>query len=187
MVGNCIEDPNTGKGDNKTITGANTKATADNLIPPMEAIILITMAIIETEVVVVMVETILDLAIVGEAIIEAIIITNTINITHMLSVHRSNNMAHHVHFAMVLIILLNIALKENMTTITSWRKCVLAPAINTRMVYINNREHDNSHELPKENSRGSLDTIYTDYTHAGFTTKLPEEIEKLHISTFSRS
>ena len=47
------------------------------------------------------------------------------------------------------------------------------------MVYINNREHDNPHELPNENSEGSLDTIYTDYTHADFTTKLPEEIEKL--------
>ena len=47
------------------------------------------------------------------------------------------------------------------------------------MVYINNGEHDNPHELPKENLEGSLDTIYTDYTHAEFTTKLPEEIEKL--------
>ena len=47
------------------------------------------------------------------------------------------------------------------------------------MVYINNGEHDNPHELPKENLEGSLDTIYTDYTHAYFTTKLPEEIEKL--------
>ena len=47
------------------------------------------------------------------------------------------------------------------------------------MVYINNGEHDNAHELPKENSEGSLDTIYTDYTHADFTTNQPEEIEKL--------
>ena len=47
------------------------------------------------------------------------------------------------------------------------------------MVYINNREHDNHHEHPKENLEGSLDTIYTDYSHADFTTKLPEEIEKL--------
>ena len=47
------------------------------------------------------------------------------------------------------------------------------------MVYTNNREHDDPHELPKENLEGSLDTIYTDYTHANFTSKLPEEIEKL--------
>ena len=46
VVGNHIEDPNTGEGDNKTITGANTKVTMDNLIPLTEAKI-ITMAIIE--------------------------------------------------------------------------------------------------------------------------------------------
>ena len=47
------------------------------------------------------------------------------------------------------------------------------------MVYINNGEHDNPYEFPKENLQGSLDTIYTDYTHADFTTKLSKEIEKL--------
>ena len=48
-----------------------------------------------------------------------------------------------------------------------------------RMVYINNREHDNPHELSKENLEGSLNTIYTDYAHAYIPPKLPEEIEKL--------
>ena len=47
------------------------------------------------------------------------------------------------------------------------------------MVYINNREHDNPHELPKENLKGSLDAIYTDYTHTDIPPKLPKEIEKL--------
>ena len=122
VVGNHIEDPNTGEGDNKTITWANTKATADNVIPPAEAIIIITMAIIEVKVVMAMAETISVPTVMGEVIIKAIIITNTINIMHMMKDHRSNNMAHHVHFAMVLIILLNIALKENMTSIISWRK-----------------------------------------------------------------
>ena len=178
VVGNHREDPNM-EGDNKTITGVNIKATADNLLPPTEAIIIITMAITEADVVMAVAETISDPAVMGEAIIEAIIITNTINITHMMNNHRSNNMANHAHFVVVLIILLNIALKENMTSMISWRKCVLAPAINTRMAYINNREHDNPHELPKENSEGSLETIYTEYTHADFTTKLLEEIEKL--------
>ena len=56
------------------------------------------MAIIEAEVVVAMVETISDLAVAKEVIIEAIIITNTINITHMMMHHRLNNMAHHAHF-----------------------------------------------------------------------------------------
>ena len=69
-----------------------------------------------------MLETISDPVVMREAVIEAIIIINTINITHMMKDHRSNNMAHHMHFVVVLIILLNIALKENMTSIISWRK-----------------------------------------------------------------
>ena len=80
------------------------------------------MGIIEAEVVVAMVETISDPMVMEEAIIEAIIITNTINITYMMMVHRLNNMAHHAHFAVILIILLNIALKGNMPSIISWRK-----------------------------------------------------------------
>ena len=121
VIENHIEDPNTGEGDNKTITGANTKATVDNSIPSAEAITIITMAIIKAEVVMAVVETISDPMVAGEAIIRAIIITNAINITHMMKDHRSNNMAHHVHFVVVLIILLDIALKENMTPIASWR------------------------------------------------------------------
>ena len=78
MVGNHIEDPNTGEGDNKTITGANTKATADNLILPMEALIIITVIIIEADMVMAMAETISDLRVMGEAIIKTRIITNTI-------------------------------------------------------------------------------------------------------------
>ena len=69
-----------------------------------------------------MAETISDPAVTEEAIIEAIIITNTINITHMMMDHRLNNMAYHAHFALASIILLNIALKGNMTSIISWRK-----------------------------------------------------------------
>ena len=46
------------------------------------------MAIIEAEVVMAMVETISDLVVMGEVIIEAIIITNTINITHMMMDYR---------------------------------------------------------------------------------------------------
>ena len=47
------------------------------------------------------------------------------------------------------------------------------------MVYINNREHDNPHELPKENLESSLDTVYNDYTPTDIPPNLPEEIEKL--------
>ena len=94
----------------------------DNLICFKEAIIIITLAIIEAEVVVAMAETISDPMVMGEVIIEAKIIINTINITHMMMDHRLNDMAHHAHFAVVLIIILNIASRENMTSIISWRK-----------------------------------------------------------------
>ena len=80
------------------------------------------MAIIKAEVIVAMVETITDLAVTEEAIIQAIIITNIINITCMMMDHSLNNMAHHAHFVVVSIILQNIALRENMTSIISWRK-----------------------------------------------------------------
>ena len=153
VVGNHIEDPNTGEGDNKTTTGANTKATTDNLIPHVEVMIIITIAIINAEVVVAMVKTISDFGIMREAIIEAIIITNTINITHMMKDQRSNNVAHHAHFVVVLIILLNIVLKENVTSIISWRKLVSALTINTRMVYINNGSMTTPMNSPKKTQR----------------------------------
>ena len=121
VVENHIEVLSIGEGDNKIIIEANTKVTADNLIPPAEAIIISIMAIIEAEVAMAMVETITDLTVMEEAIIEAIIITNAINITHMMMDHSLNNMAHQAHIV-VLIILLNIALKESMTSIFSWRK-----------------------------------------------------------------
>ena len=115
MVGNHVEVPSKGEEDNKIIIETNTKVTMENLIPAAEAIIITIMAIIEAEVAVALVKTITDLAVAAEAIIKAIIITNTINITCMMMDHRLNNMAHHAHFAVVLIILLNIALKGKMT------------------------------------------------------------------------
>ena len=47
------------------------------------------------------------------------------------------------------------------------------------MVYINNREHEDPHELPKYNLDGSLDAVYHDYTHTDIFPKIPEEIVKL--------
>ena len=89
MAENPIEDPNKGKGDNKIITEANTKATVDNLTHPTEVItIIITTVIFEVEVVVVVLVIISEVAATDEAVIEAITITNTINITHMMMVHR---------------------------------------------------------------------------------------------------
>ena len=117
VVERHIEGLSKGEGDNKIMIEANTKATADNLIPPVVAITIITMAIIKAEVAVAMVVTIIDHMVIEEAITEAITIINTINITHMIMDPSLSNMVHHALFAEVLIILLNIALRENMTSI----------------------------------------------------------------------
>ena len=95
-----LEDPNKGEGDNKTIIGANTIVTTDNLTPPVEAItITIITVIIEAEVDVAVVVIITEVATTDEVVIEAITITNTTSITHLMMVHRLSNMAHHAHFA----------------------------------------------------------------------------------------
>ena len=125
VVENHIEVLSRGQGDSKIIIEANTKATMDNLIPPVAAmimIIIIIMAIIEVEVAMAMVETIIDHAVMEEAITEATTIINTINITCMMMDPSLNNMVHHALFVVVSIILLNIVSRENMTSIISWRK-----------------------------------------------------------------
>ena len=94
----------------------------DNLIPLMVAITIITMAIFEVEVAVAMEVTFIDHMVMEEAITETIIIINIINITRMMMDHNSNNMVHHVFFAEVSTILLNIVLRENMILIILWRK-----------------------------------------------------------------
>ena len=111
-----LEDPNKGEGDSKTNIGANTKITADNLTPPVEAItITIITVIIMAEVDMAMVVIITEVVATDKEVIEAITITNTTNITHMMMVQRLSNMAHHVHFAVALITLPNTVLKESMT------------------------------------------------------------------------
>ena len=122
VVENQIEVLSRGEGDNKIIIEANTKATMDNLIPPMAAIIIIILAIIRVEVALAMVKTIIDCGVAEEAITRAITIINTINITCMMMDPSSNNMVQHVHFAVVSIIPLNIVLRENVTSIILWRK-----------------------------------------------------------------
>ena len=111
-----LEDPNKGEGDNKTVIEANTRETVDNLTPPMGTItIIIITVIIEAEVDMAAVVIITEVTATDEAVIEAITVTNATSITRMMMVHRLSNMAHHVHFAVVLITLPNIALKESMT------------------------------------------------------------------------
>ena len=122
VVENHIEVLSIGEGDSIITIEANIKAIVDNLIPPVAAIIKIIMTIIEVEVAVAMVETIIDHVVTEEAITEATTIINTINTTCMLMDHSLNNMVHHALFAVVSIILQNTVLRENMTSIISWRK-----------------------------------------------------------------
>ena len=122
MVEGHIEGLSKGEGDNKIITEANSKATMDSLILLVVAIIIIAMAIIEVEVAVAMVVTFIDHVVREEAITEAITIINTINITRTMMDLSLNNMVHCALFVEVSIILLNIVLKENMTSIILWRK-----------------------------------------------------------------
>ena len=55
-------------------------------------------------------------------IIEVILITNTISIMVMMMSTRQINMVHHVHYVVATIILLNIALRENMILMTLWKR-----------------------------------------------------------------
>ena len=63
VVRNHIEFSKVGEGNNKIIIEANTKVTVDNFILQVEAIIITSMAIIEAEVVMAMVETITEPAV----------------------------------------------------------------------------------------------------------------------------
>ena len=122
MVEGHIEGLNKGEGDNKIIIEANSKATVDSLILLVVAIIIITMTIIEEEVAVAVVVAFIDHVVTEEAITEAITIINAINITRMMMDPSLNNIIHHALFTNVSIILLNIVLRENMTSIILWRK-----------------------------------------------------------------
>ena len=122
MVEGHREGLSKGEGDNKIITEANSKATVESLILLMLAIIIIMMAIIKVEVAVAVVVTFIDHVVAGEVTTEAITIINTINITCMMTDLSLNNMVHHALFVEVSIILLNIVLRENMTSINLWRK-----------------------------------------------------------------
>ena len=108
-----------GEGDSKIIIEANIKARVDNLIPPVAAIIIIIMAIIKVEVAVAIEETIIDHTVAEEEITEATTTINTINTTCIMMDPSLNNMVHHALFVVVLIILQNIVLRENMTSIIS--------------------------------------------------------------------
>ena len=122
IVGGHTEGPNKEEGNNKITIEANFQVTVGNLILFVVAISIITMAIIKVEVAMAMVVIFIDHVDVAEAITEAITITNIINIIPMMMDLSLNNTVHHAPFVVVSIILLNIVLRENMTSTISWRK-----------------------------------------------------------------
>ena len=81
----------------------------------------IIMASLKAEAVVVAEVITMDAVMVGP-IIEAITTTNTISIMVMMMSTRQINMAHHVHYVVTITTPPNIVLRENMISITSWRK-----------------------------------------------------------------
>ena len=121
-VGGHKEGLSKGEGDSKIVIEANFKATVNSLTLLIVAITIITTVIIEAEVAVAMVVTFIDHVVMEEAIIGAITIIHTINITHMMMELSLNNMVHHELFAEVSIIFLNIVLRENMISIILLRK-----------------------------------------------------------------
>ena len=93
---------------------ATFKITEASTATPVVDITITLMGIIGEEVVTAMAVIITEAVVMAEVIIEAITIITT-SITLMMMVIRWNNMDHHAHFAVVLIILLNTILKESMT------------------------------------------------------------------------
>ena len=66
-------------------------------------------------------EAVIMAMVVAGPFIEVILITNTISIMVMMMSTRQINMVHHVHYAVATIILLNIAVRENMILMT-WKR-----------------------------------------------------------------
>ena len=67
-------------------------------------------------------EAIIMAVVTAGLIIEVILTTNTISIMAMMMSNRQINMVHHVHYAVATIILLNIALRESMISMTLWKR-----------------------------------------------------------------
>ena len=119
----CVAEVNA----NKMHTKANTKTMVTRAI---EVYIIthieisnrvIIMANLEAEAVVVA-EVITMATVVAGPIIEEILTTNTISTMVMMMSTRQINMVHHVHYAVAIITLLNIVSRENMISMTLWKR-----------------------------------------------------------------
>ena len=92
-----------------------------------------------------------NVAMVGQ-IIRVITAPTNISITHM--INRQNSTAHPVAYAVVSTIPLSTATKENMTKTILWKRSVLILTNSSRVIYINNGDHDNPHESPQNELNG---------------------------------
>ena len=85
----------------------------------------------------------LDAVMVG-SIIKVIITTNTISIMVMMMSTRQINMAHHVHYVVVITTPLNIVLRENTISMILWKRWILVDINHNQVVYIPKGEHDDN-------------------------------------------
>ena len=67
-------------------------------------------------------EAIIMAAVMVGPIIEAMLTINTISIMVMMMSTRQTNMVHHVHYVVAIITLPNIASRESMTSMISWKR-----------------------------------------------------------------
>ena len=67
-------------------------------------------------------EAVIMAVVMAGPIIKVILITNTISIIVTMMSTRQINMVHNVHYVVATIILLNIALRENMILVTLWKR-----------------------------------------------------------------
>ena len=67
-------------------------------------------------------ETITVAVVAAGPIIEVMLTTNTISIMVMMMSTRQINMVHHVHYVVAIIILLNIALREDIISMILWKR-----------------------------------------------------------------
>ena len=116
----------------KTCTKANTRVIAIKVIITKAIMVyiithieifnkVIIMANLEAEAMVMAEVITVDAVLVGP-VIEAITATNTISIMVMMMSTRQINMAHHVHHAVAITTPQDIVLRENMISMTSWRR-----------------------------------------------------------------
>ena len=139
----------------------------------------IIMANSETEAMAVAEVITMDTIVVGP-IIKATTITNTISITVMMMSTRQINMAHHVHYVVDIITPPNIVLRENMISMILWKRWILVDINHNQEVYIPKGEHDNPHELPKQQVlEGSTEIKHTLYSHTNTISSELNSFQKL--------